>query len=192
MKMDIVLASNSPRRKELLSRLTNDFTQMGSRFNEDEVVYKGNIEDYVIEVAEGKALEVGSRVENSIIIGCDTIVESFGQMLGKPKNEEEGINSLKTLSGKSHFVYTGIVIINSNSNEIVRGYEKTIVTFGELEEEEIKKYILTGEYKDKAGSYGIQGYGGLLVEKIEGCYYNVVGLPIRRLYKMLKLMGVNL
>lgn len=190
--MKLVLASASPRRFELLSKITSNFIQIPSGFDETQVAYEFDIKNYVINIAKGKAIDVAERNKDSIVIGCDTIVELDGKVIGKPKDEKEAFSILRSLSGKVHSVYTGIYIINTETKEKAFDYEKSDVTFSVLTDEEIKWYIKTGEPLDKAGAYGIQGYGGLFVDRIEGCYFNIVGLPVSKLNKMLKLMGVNL
>jgi len=114
-----------------------------------------------------------------------------GKILEKPKNEDEAFAMLKSLSGAEHSVFSAVAIVNSKTNNVVRFHEESKVRFSELTDEEILSYIETKEPFDKAGAYGIQGYGGLFVEAINGCYYNVVGLPINKLYKTLRAMGVN-
>jgi septum formation protein len=190
--MKLVLASASPRRVELLKKITSNFIQIPSRFDETQVSDEPDIKNYVINIAKGKALDVAERTKDSIIIGCDTIVELKGKVIGKPKDDKEAFSILRSLSGQIHSVYTGIYIINTETKEKAMDYEKSDVTFGILTDEEIKWYIKTGEPLDKAGAYGIQGYGSLFVDRIEGCYFNIVGLPVSKLNKMLKLMGVNL
>lgn len=192
--MKIVLASASSRRMELLKRLTDDFEIIVSNFDEDSVEFKGNCGSYVMEIAEGKATDVCSKLEDmySIVIGCDTVVSFKEKILGKPKNEKEAFEMIRFLSGSTHQVYSGIAIIDKISGTIKKDFVCTDVTFSDLSDEQIREYIQRGEYKDKAGAYGIQGYGGVLVEEIHGCYYNVVGLPLNRLFKLLKEMGVNL
>ena len=190
--MNIVLASASIRRHELLKRLTDKFEIIASDFDENAVEFNGDCGSYVMKLAEGKALNVCKSVHNeSIIIGCDTIVSFGNKILGKPENEEEAFNMLKFLSGTSHQVYSGIAVVNSASGKIIRDYVCTNVKFSDLSDDVIRKYIERGEYKDKAGAYGIQGYGGVFVEEIHGCYYNVVGLPLNKLSKMLREMGVS-
>jgi septum formation protein len=190
--MKIVLASASIRRQELLKRLTDEFEIIVSNFDEDRVEFSGDCGSYVMELAEGKASDVCKKMQSeSIVIGCDTIVSFGNKILGKPKDKTEAFNMLKFLSGNSHQVYSGIVLVNTRSEKIIRDYVCTDVKFSELSDSEIRKYIENGEYKDKAGAYGIQGYGGVFVEKIHGCYYNVVGLPLNKLSKMLVEMGVN-
>lgn len=191
--MEIILASASARRQELIKRLTNDFNVIISDFDENTIKFKDDCGLYVMDIAEGKASEVKSRVKNqAIIIGCDTIVAFNGKILGKPKDDEDAFNTLKMLSGNVHEVYSGLAVLDSTSGNIKRDFVCTKVKFSPMSDEQIKKYIETGEHKDKAGSYGIQGYGGIFVEEIHGCYYNVVGLPLNKLSKMLRGMGVNL
>lgn len=177
----IVLASSSPRRRELLEK-----------YNVEPIVAKANIyekinpnetvEQIAMALAFEKANQLVDRFSNGeIIIGADTIVACGDQILGKPKDEYEAFDMLKILSDKEHVVLTGICIIKANSNIKVIDYEKTVVKFRKLSDKKIKSYIETKEYADKAGAYGIQGLGGVLVEWIKGCYFNVVGLPIYKL-----------
>lgn len=191
--MQIILASASSRRQELLNRLTEDFKIIVSDFDESSVEFKGNCAHYVMKLAEGKALNVCNKIkEETIIIGCDTIVSFKDTILGKPRDKKEAFSMLKLLSGNIHQVYSGIAVVNSSSGEIKKDFVCTDVKFDKLSDRQIERYIEKGEYADKAGAYGIQGYGGIFVEEIYGCYYNVVGLPLNRLLKMLKEMGVNL
>lgn len=191
--MNFILASASERRQELLQRIVDDFEIIVSDFDEASVQFSGSCDDYVKELALGKAREVSQRAQGeNIVIGADTIVYHNGNILGKPKSEEDAFNMLKSLSGGCHKVFSGIAVINSVSKEIKVDSVCTEVFFSKLEENEIKRYIASTEPMDKAGAYGIQGYGGVFVEKIHGCYYNVVGLPLNRLYCILKEMGVNL
>ncbi|KAJ53797.1 septum formation protein [Clostridium tetanomorphum] len=196
--MNIILASASERRKELLKRIVEDFSIIVSDFNENEVLFNGHCGFYVMDLAKGKALEVVRKLkesgnkDESIVIASDTIVFFNNKVLGKPVNKEDAFNMLKSLSGKIHQVYTGISVYNTIDGNLVKDYVCTDVKFSEIPDETIRKYIESGEPMDKAGAYGIQGYGGIFVEKINGCYYNVVGLPLNKLYSILKGMGVNL
>lgn len=184
-----VLASASERRKELLSRITEDFTIVVSNFDEDSVKFNGDVEEYVKNLADGKAKDVEKRVsDDSIIIAADTIVVMNNKILGKPKDEKDAFKMLKELSGNTHRVYSGVVVINKNNGKHTKECLFTEVKFSELSDEQIKDYIKTKEPLDKAGAYGIQGLGGLFVEWINGCYYNVVGLPLNLLNKMLKIV----
>jgi septum formation protein len=191
--MEFVLASASERRQELLKRIVEDFKIVISNFDETSVNFGGDCDEYVKVLALGKAREVADRTKDeSMVIGSDTIVYHNGKILGKPKDEQDAYNMLKSLSGSSHKVYSGIAVINTASNEIKMDSVCTEVFFSTLSEEQISRYIASAEPMDKAGAYGIQGNGGIFVEKIHGCYYNVVGLPLNRLYFMLREMGVNL
>ena len=181
-----VLASSSERRQELLHRIISDFKVEVSNFDESTVSFNGNIEEYVINLAKGKAIAVRDSLnEEAIIIAGDTVVVLENEILGKPKNEEDAYRMLKELSGKTHSVYSGIVVINMYNNKIEEAALNTEVKISTLTDKEILNYIKTGEPLDKAGAYGIQGYGGVFVEEIHGCYYNVVGLPLNILNKML-------
>lgn len=185
--MKYILASASERRQELLNRIIDNFDIIISDFDEEKVKFNGNVEEYVIEIAEGKALDVLSRIsEDSIIIAADTIVVNGDKILGKPKSEEDAYKMLKDLSGKVHRVYSAVVVVNSKTNKVKKECIFTEVKFKDLTNEEILKYISTKEPLDKAGAYGIQGFGGVFVERINGCYYNVVGLPLNLLNNILE------
>lgn len=185
--MKTVLASASERRQELLCRLVKEFDIIVSDFDENAVPFEGSIDKYVKDVALGKAVDVQKKLnEDSIIISADTIVTLDNKILGKPKDEEDAFNIIKSLQGRTHSVYSGIVVINTAKKIIKQESLATEVTFSEISDEEILEYIKTGEPLDKAGAYGIQGIGGIFVEEIKGCYYNVVGLPLNKLKAMLK------
>lgn len=191
--MDVVLASASPRRKELLGRLTKNFQIVASNFDESSVKYNGNVCEYVSTLALNKAQSVLNSINNhSVIIGCDTIIYYEDKILGKPKDKEEAFSILKMLSNEVHYVYSSIAIIDSETKNTKVECICTEVKFMNLTDNIINEYINTEEPFDKAGAYGIQEKGGIFVEKINGCYYNVVGLSINRLYFMLREMGVNL
>lgn len=179
-----ILASKSPRRKEILKALGTDFKTEVS--DADENIDK-TIEPslYVQELAMIKAAAVKAK-DAKYIIAADTIVCFNGRIMGKPHTEEEAHQMLESLSGNTHCVYTGICVSDVESGVSVTDYEKTEVTFNVLAPDEIDKYIKSGEPFDKAGGYGIQGKGALLVEKISGDYFNVVGLPVAKLNKLLK------
>ncbi|MGI6486640.1 MAG: Maf family protein [Tepidanaerobacteraceae bacterium] len=184
MSKEIVLASASPRRRQLLSSLGLDITVVPS-CHEERITSKGVISSIVMDMAEQKAQSVADRYPDSIVIGADTIVVIDGKILGKPSAKDEAAQMLESLSGRWHSVFTGIALINMQSDTLLKDFEQSNVKFKHLSELEIKKYIETGEPMDKAGAYGIQGIGALLVEKIEGCYYNIVGLPLFKLNQML-------
>ena len=183
--MDIILASKSPRRREILANTKVRFSVKESQIEE---IIKDNEtpKETVMRLAYEKALDVANNNEKSLVIGADTIVVINDQILGKPKNEEEAYNMIKLLSGKTHYVITGFALINLSLNKRVIDCEVSQVTFKELSDECIKDYINTKESLDKAGAYGIQGYGGLLVKNIQGDYFNIVGLPISKISDCLK------
>lgn len=185
--MKFILASASERRKELLERIVDEFEVRISKFDEDEVMFNNDVEEYVKILSAGKAKDVAANVsEDSIIIGADTIVVIDNKVLGKPKDEDEAFNMLKSLSNNVHRVYSGVTVINNATKVMNTKCLYTEVYFSDISDEEILSYIHTGECLDKAGAYGIQGLGGIFVEKINGCYYNVVGLPLNLLNKMIK------
>ena len=183
--MDIILASKSPRRREILENTKVRFSIKESQIEE---IIKDNEtpKETVMRLAYEKALDVANNNKESLVIGADTIVVIDDQILGKPKNEEEAYNMIKLLSGKTHYVITGFALINLTLNKRVIDCEVSQVTFKELSDECIKDYINTKESLDKAGAYGIQGYGGLLVKNIKGDYFNIVGLPISKISDCLK------
>lgn len=195
--MKIILASASERRIELLARVIKDFKVIPSNFDEQRVKFNGNVPEYVMKLSKAKA-EFVSKSKNAmmgsddIVIGCDTVVSINNVILGKPKDKQDAFRMIKMLSGKVHNVYTGITIINVDSHMTNCDYSCTKVKFSRLTDQEIEKYLYLGEYEDKAGAYGIQGYAGMFVEAIDGCFYNVVGLPLNKLNRMLGEMGINL
>ena len=191
--MDIILASASLRRAELLKKVTSNFEIMVSDFEESDISFSGNCGDYVMSLAKGKATGICSRVKKpAAIIGCDTIVYFKGKVLGKPKDCTEAFQMLSDLSDNTHKVFTGVAVINTETQVINTNYVCTEVKFSKLSDKQINNYIETGEPFDKAGAYGIQGAASLFVQEIKGCYYSVVGLPVNKLYFMLRDMGVNL
>ncbi|MGL5615319.1 MAG: Maf-like protein [Sarcina sp.] len=187
--MEIILASKSPRRQELLGRIVKDFTIINSNFDEDSVLYSGDPGKYVMELAKGKGEAVANNVSKpSVVIALDTIVVIDNEVLGKPKSKEDAKCMLKRLSGNNHKVYTGIYIYNNQTKKFDMDFAETTVKFSELTDLEIENYIDSNEPMDKAGAYGIQGLGGLFIESINGCYYNVMGLPLNVVYKKLNLL----
>ncbi|EEM15162.1 MULTISPECIES: Maf family protein [Bacillus] len=179
----LILASGSPRRKELLELAGVPFEIVVSEIEETIGAYSSPA-DIVMSLALQKASAVVENQEDSVVLGADTIVTYESRILGKPKDEAEAKEILQLLSGKTHEVYTGVALISKEKT--VTFYERTEVTFWELTEEEVDAYIATKEPLDKAGSYGIQGKGSIFVQHIQGDYYSVVGLPIARLVRELK------
>lgn len=186
----IVLASASPRRRELLEQIGIKFDIVVSNEPEDEIDKSLSPENYTSELALMKACNVakkltGTKRKDSLIIAADTVVYSDGKILGKPKDSDDAFRILKSLSGKAHEVYTGICVMRLTDGYATSKSIKTTVKFKKLTDKTIKTYIKTGEPSDKAGAYGIQGRGAVLVEEICGDYFNVVGLPLSALYDVL-------
>ena len=173
----IILASASPRRKEILELADLKFDIMPS--NAQEITTKTAPNEVVMELASIKAKDIYKKSEKqSMIVGADTVVAYQGQILGKPADEADAKRMLTMLSGQTHEVYTGVCIIEDGKTKTF--YEETKVTFYEISDEQIDHYIKTGEPMDKAGAYGIQGKAAVFIKGIEGDYYNVVGFPIAR------------
>ena len=187
--MSIVLASASPRRKELLEMMGLEFEIIPAQ---DELDAEGlSPAEAVAKIALGKAMSIAKqRDEKDLIIAADTLVCLNGELLGKPKNEAEAFEMLRKLSGNEHQVYTGVAVSCGEKN--IADAEMTKVYFCEMSDDDIKNYIATSEPMDKAGSYGIQGKGAVFIEKIEGDYFNVMGLPLHKLSLMLKDFGFSL
>ncbi len=186
----IILASASPRRRELLGIFGHPFTCIPAVGQEDKAGY-ASCEALTEALAIQKAREVAAAAgEDAVVIGSDTLVECDGVELGKPKDEEDAFRMLSALSGRSHRVCTGLCCIRGERE--ISAVEITEVCFRELSEREIRAYIATGEPMDKAGAYGIQGRASLFVEAIRGDYFTVMGLPLCRLGIMLKELGVEL
>ncbi len=183
--MDIILASGSPRRKEILANTKLKFKVITSDIDETVLENEKPVQ-LVLRLALEKCMDVASKYSKDLVIGADTIVVLDNTILGKPKNEDEAFKMLSMLSDREHQVITGISIINLDNNKKIIDYVISNVKFKKLTEQDIRDYISTNEYKDKAGAYGIQGYGALLVEEIRGDYFNIVGLPISRLGDILK------
>ncbi len=188
MKEHFILASASPRRRELLRGMGLDFEVVVSDADESAVDSESiPVDIYVQELALIKAAAVAKQAnKKAIVISADTIVTADGKILGKPSDAEDAFRMLSTLSGRSHEVYTGFCVMRIQDGKTECRAVKTTVYFKELTEEKIWRYIATGEPADKAGAYGIQGLGGLLVEKIDGDYQNVVGLSVSALADVLE------
>lgn len=183
--MNIILASASPRRKEILENASVKFEVMASSI--EELTLDGESPcQMVMRLACEKGMDIASRQKNDLIISADTIVVIDNTVLGKPENEIEARKMITSLSGRTHQVITGISLINLDNNKKIIDYVISNVKFKNLSEEDINDYIRTKESLDKAGAYGIQGYGALLVDEIQGDYFNIVGLPISRLSDLLK------
>ena len=188
--MQLVLASASPRRAELLKKIGLDFIVRPAVTAE---IIKPHLDllEQVKGLALQKALAVAETLPAGLVIGADTIVVLGQEVLGKPDSREMAVQMLSRLSGQQHQVLTGVALVDSQSGQAISEVESTLVQFRTLTLEEITAYVNTGEPLDKAGAYGIQEKGAILVERIEGCYFNVVGLPLARLVRMLKQMGIE-
>lgn len=183
--MNIILASASPRRKEILENASVKFEVMASSI--EELTLDGESPcQMVMRLAFEKGMDIASIQKSDLIISADTIVVIDNTVLGKPENEIEARKMITSLSGRTHQVITGISLINLDNNKKIIDYVISNVKFKNLSEEDINDYIRTKESLDKAGAYGIQGYGALLVDEIQGDYFNIVGLPISRLSDLLK------
>ncbi len=202
----IVLASGSPRRKELLEQLGLEFEICPAKG--EEIITTNVPEDVVKELSKQKAEEVASGIvaynaehpdlvtpQDILVIGSDTVVAYDGKILGKPKDEADAMRMLSMLQGNVHSVFTGMTFVIIGADGRTGEFstvEQTKVHMHPMSEEEIKRYIATGEPMDKAGAYAIQGKCGIYIEKIDGDYYNVVGLPIAKMYQSLKAIGIDL
>lgn len=189
-RMDIILASKSPRRRALLEQMgVRDFRIVTPDI--DEHMDRGlPPAELVRQISLEKAQAVAAQADpNTVVIAADTVVALDGVVLGKPADKEEAFRMLSLLSGNRHQVYTGLTVLRGE--QVFSQWEETAVTFRSLTAEEIEAYIATGEPMDKAGAYGIQGYGALFIEGISGDYYNVMGLPVCRLGQILGQLGMD-
>lgn len=186
----MILASASPRRKEILENFGFSFKTIVK--NIDETSDKAKAEEKILEIAEKKARAAAIDFPDENVIGADTVVVVDGKILGKPKDEKEAFSMLKSLSGRSHEVITAFSFININKNISYSDYEITKVYFKNLTDDEINWYINTKEPMDKAGAYGIQGKGAFFVEKIEGDFFSVMGFPLGKFVRFLNKTGFNL
>lgn len=185
----IILASQSPRREMLLKQLGLEFTSMPANIDEETSRYPDPTEA-VRGIARSKAAWVAARCQSGLVLAADTVVVCDGQVLGKPVSSQDAYTKLTLLSGRSHEVITGVCLHNALSGEFDLEHEVTRVFFRIISEEEIGAYIASREPYDKAGAYAVQERGAVFVERIEGCYYNVVGLPLARVYQMLVRQGI--
>jgi len=182
LTVPIILASQSPRRANLLKQIGLEFSIQPSSIDEkihDNLSYEENVQQLSLH----KAQDIARENTSGIVIGSDTIVVINNKVLGKPSSEQAAFEMLSTLGGKTHTVYTGFALVDVKSGKSYIDYEKTNVTFRRLTDVEITDYIATGSPMDKAGAYGIQDdFGAVFVEKINGCYYTVVGFPLAKFY----------
>ncbi|NLI14599.1 Maf family protein [Pelotomaculum propionicicum] len=188
MNREIILASSSPRRVELLKQIGLPFRVFCCEV--DETPPPGLNPGQLVELlAERKAAGIAGKVDRGIVLGADTVVVCQGQLLGKPLDAEDAARMLGKLQGGAHEVYTGVALVEAESGRRSVTHEKTVVYFRPLGENEIRRYAATGEPLDKAGAYAVQGLAAVFIHRLEGCYTNVVGLPLARLAVMLKEFG---
>jgi septum formation protein len=185
----LILASASPRRAELLKQIGLKFRVIPSNIQED--FYHTDPEELVMKLALDKARQVARSVSEGLVIGADTIVVFERHVLGKPSGPEDAIRMLSILNGREHSVFTGLALVEVPGERFTVTFEETKVKFRTLDIEEIRSYATSREPLDKAGAYGIQGKGAVLVEGITGCYFNVVGLPVSKLITKLQEFGIS-
>jgi len=187
IQSNLVLASASPRRREILERLGFEFEIVPAKVEEDAVSWDDPVRSVKL-LAELKGVEALSVRPRKKIVAADTVVVCDGRRLGKPNSTEEATSMLQLLSGNAHEVITGLALLVPPNRRIIEE-ERTRVFFRDLDPEEIVRYVDTGEPFDKAGAYAIQGYASAFVERIAGCYFNVVGLPVALLFRMFRMLG---
>jgi septum formation protein len=187
--MRLILASQSPRRRQILSFFSFPFDQLTPDFDEESVHYQGSPAAYACEISEGKARSLSMQHPDSLILAADTIVVCEEILYGKPQDEEDNRRMLNALKGKWHVVITAVTARQGEKEK--SAYEETKVLFHDLHPHEVECYVKLKNF-DKAGGYAIQGKGGLIVRKIDGCYYNVMGLSLTPLSKVLKEFGLDL
>ncbi|MFO7245443.1 MAG: Maf family protein [Thermaerobacter sp.] len=198
--MTLLLASSSPRRRELLAQIGLDFTVVPSGVDEDDLMRRlqaaGPVppEALVTSLAAAKAREVASRPSTppgALVLAADTVVVLDGDVLGKPADEAHARQMLGRLAGRVHRVMSGVAVARARHGLLLADVEVTAVRMAPMDPETIARYVATGEPLDKAGSYAVQGLGSVLVERIEGCYFNVVGLPLARTVRLLERFGLR-
>ncbi len=188
----IVLASASPRRREILRALGLHFAVDPSKKPEPERGREEPVETYVVRVAKSKAQEVAARHSGGLIVGADTIVVLGRRILGKPASEREARKMLAQLSGRWHEVYSGICLIDNARGRSKSAGSRSRVHMRRISRAEIDWYISTREYRDKAGGYAIQGFASLFIDRIEGCYFNIVGFPVYTFAQLARSLGLRL
>ena len=195
MEKRIILASQSPRRKQLLQGLGLSFIVISSSVDEDDVVSKLSPEtpvELVRVLSESKAKAVAEMLSEGLVIGADTIVVLDQEVLGKPKSSQDARQMLQRLSGRTHAVISGVTIVDANTHEARTIHTVTEVDFRPVTEQELDRYLDKADYMDKAGAYAIQEHGALFVTGIRGCFFNVVGLPISHTADLLLEFGVDI
>ena len=187
--MKIILASKSPRRKEILENLGFKFDIIVADTDESSDITDPEALVQILAVRKGKAVQETCRDNDTLIISCDTVVCLDGEILGKPHSSEEAKTMLKSLSGRCHTVLSGLGLFYNGKT--ISGVDKTEVYFANMPENFIDSYVASGDPMDKAGAYAVQGKTALYIDKLDGCYFNVVGLPVRLLAKLLHQLGLD-
>jgi len=187
-----ILASASPRRREILSRLGLRFRTVPSGISEPARKAHEDPAGYAVRVARLKACEVAGRRRTGLIISADTIVVIRGHILDKPANRAEARIMLETLSGRRHEVISGLCLLRCSPRRICSTFVRSRVHFRRLSQAEIEWYLETNEYRDKAGAYGAQGFASLFIDRIDGCYFNIVGFPVAGFERLCRRMGIDL
>lgn len=183
----LILASTSPRRASLLRQIGIPFVVEAPEVDESNWLFEDPAEGaQALAIQKARVVAARQRVSGQVVLGADTIVVLDGRILGKPDGPDAARAMLEALSGRAHRVITGLALIETGSNRMLHGDEQTTVWMRSFTPDELDAYIATGEPLDKAGAYGAQGYGASFIERIEGCFYNVVGLPLARLVTMLR------
>lgn len=189
---ELVLASGSPRRQQLLSLIGLKFRVKVSSVPEDD--FHARLHDpavLVSDLALAKAMDVASEEPNAVVLAADTVVAVGPEVLGKPADPEDAVQMLRRLQGRDHRVLTGVAVVNQAGGRRETAVEETRVYIRSLDAEEIRAYVASGEPMDKAGAYAVQGLGAVIVTRLEGCYYNVVGLPLARTTSILRSFGIE-
>lgn len=188
--MQLILASQSPRRKEILEYFSLPFIQRSPYFDEESYPFDNDPIAYAIALAKGKAASLVDQFPHHLILSADTVVYCEGKVYGKPSSHEHAYQMLQELSGRWHSVYTALTLCQNNKR--ISECEETKVLFHPLQPQEIRRYVETFHTFDKAGSYAIQKGGSIIVRKIDGCFYNVMGLPLALLKNLLQHFGIDL
>ena len=186
----LILCSASPRRKRILDAFSLPYEQIASNFDESQVPYCDNPIEYVQTLAANKCAALRERFPEATLLGADTAVFLDGHVFNKPEDENDARAMLRTLSGKWHSVFSGVCVTTRSG--CWTAFEETKVLLNCLSADHIDRYLRIGAWRDKAGAYAIQGEGGLLVQRIDGCYYNVLGLPVNTLQRLLANSGMDL
>lgn len=187
----LILASKSRARRRLLKQVGISFTTAKAHVKEEKAL-KGRCSDFVIKNARLKAEYVARRMPSGIVIGADTVVLAGNKIIGKPRSMKDAVRALKILSRKPQWVYTGVAVIDIDNDKTFTDYEKTKVYMYPLTDKQIKHYFKKISPFDKAGSFDVQGPGSIFIDRIEGCFYNVVGLPLAKLARIFKKIGVEI